>query len=137
MVVMFNGRVTDGDRCTLQRLRRCNIVYNDKLDSVVIPNREMCPITLILFMSSSVDPPSWWCIPKTSPIITNVFNNTHELNLCILITSLNKTCVLVSHQLYICVSKTSRNDSSKRCSKTSRNCKKKMRNCKKKMSIQT
>ena len=44
---------------------------------------------------------------------------------------------LVSHQLYICISKTSRNESSKRCSKTSRNCKKKMRNCKKKMSIQT
>jgi len=38
MVVMYNGRVTDGDRCTLQRLRRCNVVYNDKLDSVVIPN---------------------------------------------------------------------------------------------------
>jgi hypothetical protein len=37
----------------------------------------MCPITLILFISSSVDPPSWWCILKTSPIITNVFNNTH------------------------------------------------------------
>ena len=36
-----------------------------------------CPKTLILFMSSSVDPPSWWCIPKTSQIITNVFNNTH------------------------------------------------------------
>jgi hypothetical protein len=30
-----------------------------------------CPITLILFMSSSVDPPSWRCIPKTVPNITN------------------------------------------------------------------
>ncbi len=38
MVVMFNGRVTDGDCVTLQRLWRCNVVYSDKLDSIVIPN---------------------------------------------------------------------------------------------------
>ncbi len=38
MVVMFNGKVTDGDCVTLQRLRRCNVVYSGKLDSVVIPN---------------------------------------------------------------------------------------------------
>jgi hypothetical protein len=38
MVVMFNGRVTDGDCVTLQRLRQCNVVYSNKLDSVVIPN---------------------------------------------------------------------------------------------------
>jgi hypothetical protein len=84
----------------------------------------MCPITLILFMSSSVDPPSWWCIPKTVIVLHLLFNNTHWINLCILITSLNKTCVLVSHQLYICISKTSRNERSKRCSKTSRNAEK-------------
>jgi hypothetical protein len=38
MVVMFNGRVTDGDHVTLQRLQRCNIVYSNKLDSIVISN---------------------------------------------------------------------------------------------------
>jgi hypothetical protein len=38
MVLMFNGRVTDGDHATLQRLQQCNIVYSNKLDSIVIPN---------------------------------------------------------------------------------------------------
>jgi hypothetical protein len=38
MVVMFNGRVTDGDCVTLQWLWRCNVVYSNKLDSIVIPN---------------------------------------------------------------------------------------------------
>jgi hypothetical protein len=38
MVVMFEGKTTDGDRVTLQRLWRCNVVYGNKLDSVIIPN---------------------------------------------------------------------------------------------------
>ena len=38
MVIMFNGRVTDGDRVTLQRIWQCNVVYSNKLDSVVILN---------------------------------------------------------------------------------------------------
>jgi hypothetical protein len=38
MVVMFNGRVTDGDPVTLQQLWQCNAVYSNKLDSIVIPN---------------------------------------------------------------------------------------------------
>ncbi len=38
MVVMFEGKTTDGDRVTLQRLQRCNVVYGSKLDSVIIPN---------------------------------------------------------------------------------------------------
>jgi hypothetical protein len=38
MVVMYNGRVTDGDRVMLQWLWQCNVVYSDKLDSIVVPN---------------------------------------------------------------------------------------------------
>jgi hypothetical protein len=38
MVVMFEGKTTDGDRVTLQWLRQCNVVYDDKLNSVIIPN---------------------------------------------------------------------------------------------------
>jgi hypothetical protein len=38
MVIMFNGKVTDGDPFTLQQLWQCNVVYSDKLNSVVIPN---------------------------------------------------------------------------------------------------
>ncbi len=38
MVVMYNGRVTDGDRVMLQRLWQCNVVYSNKLDSIVVPN---------------------------------------------------------------------------------------------------
>jgi hypothetical protein len=35
MVIMFNGRVTDGDCVTLQWLWQRNVVYSNKLDSVV------------------------------------------------------------------------------------------------------
>jgi hypothetical protein len=38
MIIMFNGRVTDGDCVTLQRLWQCNVVYSNKLESIVIPN---------------------------------------------------------------------------------------------------
>jgi hypothetical protein len=38
MVIMFNGKVINGDCVTLQQLWQCNVVYSDKLDSVVIPN---------------------------------------------------------------------------------------------------
>jgi hypothetical protein len=38
MVIMYNGRVTDGDRVTLQWLWQCNVVYSNKLDSIVVPN---------------------------------------------------------------------------------------------------
>jgi hypothetical protein len=38
MVVMYNGRVTDGDRVTLQWLRQCNVVYSNKLESIVVLN---------------------------------------------------------------------------------------------------
>ena len=48
---------------------------------VVISNyREMCPITLILYMSTSVDPPSWCSSPKTIIVLHLLFNNTHILN---------------------------------------------------------
>ncbi len=38
MVVMFNGRVTDGNHVTLQLHWQCYVVYSNKLNSVVIPN---------------------------------------------------------------------------------------------------
>ena len=38
---------------------------------IVKQKRKKCPITLISYMSTSVDPPSWCSSPKTSPIITN------------------------------------------------------------------
>ena len=80
--------------------------------------REMCSITLILYMSTSVDPTSWCTYSKTVIVFHRIFNYTHELNVSNPLTSPLKKCVLVPHQLYICISNTSRNERSKRCPKT-------------------
>jgi hypothetical protein len=38
MVVMYNGKETNNDRVTMQRLRRVNVIYMDSLAHLVIPN---------------------------------------------------------------------------------------------------
>ncbi len=55
MVVMYNGRETGGDRVTMQRLRRVNVMYMDSI-SHMINNREAAG--LIRKIRQSVV--SWW-----------------------------------------------------------------------------
>jgi hypothetical protein len=56
--------------------------------------RKKCPIALILYMSTSVDPTSWCTYPITITVLHHSFNNTHYLHLSNPLTSLNKNCVL-------------------------------------------
>ena len=37
MVVMYNGKETGGDRITMQRLRRVNVMYQDSISHMIIP----------------------------------------------------------------------------------------------------
>jgi hypothetical protein len=37
MVVMFGGKPTDSDGVTMQRQRRCNVMYHNRMTQVIIP----------------------------------------------------------------------------------------------------
>ena len=86
--------------------------------------RKNSPITLILLLAASVDPPRRPPYPKTTIVLHLLFNNSHNLNIFNPLTLLKENCVLVTHQLSFCSSSTSRIERSKCCSLSSSNCQK-------------
>ncbi len=57
MVVMYNGRETSGDRVTMQRLHRINVMYMDSISHMIIPYVACVHKQVKVQMADAVDHP--------------------------------------------------------------------------------
>ncbi len=56
MIVMYNGRETGGNRITMQRLQRVNVMYLDFLAHTIIPNIETVHLRVEIEMADGSPP---------------------------------------------------------------------------------